>query len=79
MDALEDEIVFPEEYLGEDNYIAMGESTNRLEQLEKFGQLDHLRFALDLDSDEEFSDDDENEESIAPKPNEEVSSQEYND
>lgn len=72
VDALEDEILFPEEYLGEDNYIAVGESTNRLEQLEKFGQLDHMRFALDLDSDE-------NEESIAPKPSEEVSSQEYND
>ena len=89
IDALEDEVLFPEEYGGEDNYIAIGESTNRLDQFEK-RRPDFWRFGLDLDTDEELSDDgddDENEdegdydddvEDIAPEPDEAVTSEESN-
>lgn len=74
VDALEDEVLFPEEYLGEDNYIAVGESTNHLEHFEKFGQVHPMRFALDLGTDEELSDEDEDEDSIAAEPCVKVSS-----
>ena len=60
-DSLEDEVLFPEEHMGEDTYIAVGESTNRLENFEKSGKFDTMRFALDLDTDEELLDGEEDE------------------
>ena len=86
MDELEDEVLFPGEHLGEDNYIAVGEGTNGLEQLERGGQLHPTRFALDLDADEELSDEelsdeelsDEDGEDIAYKASEEIPSEEDN-
>ena len=78
MDTLEDEILFPEEQLGEDNYIAFGESENGLEQLERPRQLHPMRFALDLDTDEELSGKDKDEKDIACKASEEIFSEEDN-
>ena len=78
VDALEDEIIFPEECLGGDNYIAVGESTNGLEQLERRRQLHPTRFALDLDTDEELPDEDEDEEDNAYTASEDISSEEHN-
>lgn len=78
VDALEDEILFPEECLGGDNYITVGESTDGLEQLERRRQLHPTRFAFDLNTDEELSDGDEDEEDIAYKASEELSSEEDN-
>lgn len=78
MDELEDEVLFPGEHLGEDNYIAVGEGTNGLEQLERGGQLHPMRFALDLGADEELSDEDEDGEDIEYKASEETPSEEDN-
>lgn len=66
MDALEEELLFPKEYLGEENYIATGESTNRLEKSDKAGQMGQMRFALNLEIDKEREDEDE--EYIALEP-----------
>lgn len=77
-DALEDKVLFPEERPGGDDYIAVGESTNELEQLERRRQLHPLRFALDLDTDEELSDIEEDEEDIAYEASEVESSDEDN-
>lgn len=78
MDALEDEILFPEEHQGEDSSIPVGQSTNLLEQFERHGQLNPMRFALDLDTDEELSDEDKDGESITHETTDEVSSDENN-
>ena len=55
-DTLEDEGFSPKEYMGEDTYIAVGESTNRLEKFEKYRKFDLIRFAFDLETDEELFD-----------------------
>ena len=57
-DALEDRVLFPEEYEGEENGFAVGAEMNKMEKLE-YEAPDFNRFVNDLDTDEELSEGEE--------------------
>ena len=57
-DALEDRVLFPEEYLGEEHGLAIGADMNQMEKLE-YEAPDFDRFVHDLDSDEDVPDKEE--------------------
>lgn len=57
-DALEDRVLFPEEFLGEENGFAVGAEMNKMEKFECEAP-DFNRFVNDLDTDEELSEGEE--------------------
>ena len=65
-DALEDRILFPEEFLGEMKDNLFKENPSEIVNFERSGpNFDPRRFAYDLDTDEELSEDESNSEDIS--------------